>query len=475
MKNKLVSFLLAHVELTRLFTILIILLSFQLVTLTSFAQYTKLHDFNIVPDGRNPHGSLTSDGTFLYGMTYQGGTNNKGTIFKIMPDGTGYAKILEFAGTAKGSHPFGSLLFDGTFLYGMTKEGGALDLGVIFKIKPDGTGFAKLLDFIDADAFYPSGTLISDGTFLYGVSTDGGSNNVGTIFKIMLDGTGFVKILDFAGGVNGASPIGDLVSDGTFLYGMTYQGGTNTWGTIYKIMPNGTGFTKLLDFTGPNGVNPYGSLIYDGIFLYGMTYGGGANGFGTIFKIKPDGTGYAKLLDFAGISNGRAPQGALTLNGGLLYGMTQYGGLNDKGTIFQIKPDGSGFINLLDFAFAANGALPLGSLISDGTFLYGMTEDGGVNAVGTIFKFALSPITGIEFANHNLKIYPNPFKDKLFVESPDQGAIEIQVIDAVGRIVKTFSARQTHSSLMLDNLAKGIYTLQIQKGAELYYHRVIKE
>ena len=54
-------------------------------------------------------------------------------------------------------------------------------------------------------------------------------------------------------------------------------------------------FTKLLDFAGqssPYGSNPYGSLISDGTFLYGMTLNGGIDDSGVVFKIKPDGTGY---------------------------------------------------------------------------------------------------------------------------------------------------------------------------------------
>ncbi|MBK7650258.1 MAG: VCBS repeat-containing protein [Flammeovirgaceae bacterium] len=192
-------------------------------------------------------------------------------------------------------------------------------------------------------------------------------------------------------GANGSTPVGDLLSDGTFLYGMTYQGGANNLGTIFKIKMDGTGFVKLLDFNGSaNGNYPNGSLITDGVFLYGMTSNGGTTASGTIFKIMFDGSGYQKLLDFANVSNGRYPQGSLNYDGTFLYGMTQYGGVNDKGTIFKIKPNGTGFSKLLDFSFATNGALPLGSLISDGTFLYGMTEDGGVNAIGTIFKFSPS-------------------------------------------------------------------------------------
>src|SRR5436190_1787608 len=102
----------------------------------------------------------------------------------------------------------------------------------------------------------------------------------------------YTKLLDFAGTANGANPIGSLFSKGTFLYGMTSNGGTNDYGTIVKIKPDGTGYSKLLDFSGvTNGRNPRGSLISDGTFLYGMTSGGGTNNIGNIFKIKPDGTG----------------------------------------------------------------------------------------------------------------------------------------------------------------------------------------
>ena len=219
-------------------------------------------------------------------MTFYGGTNDSGVVFKIKPDGTGYSKLLDFDGAVNGKNPYGSLIFDGTFLYGMTKYGGTNGMGVIFKIKPDGTGYSKLLDFAGVtNGKYPYGSLISDGTFLYGMTAGGGTNNKGTVFKINLDGSGYLKLLDFTGTANGGNPNGSLISDGAFLYGMTAFGGTNNKGVIFKIKFDGSGYSNLLDFAGStNGGNPYGSLISDGTFLYGMTYGGGVNGLGTIFK-----------------------------------------------------------------------------------------------------------------------------------------------------------------------------------------------
>src|SRR5258706_215759 len=165
---------------------LLFIVLLQFVTLGSLAQYSKLLDFGNKTDGYFPNSSLISDGTFLYGMTSGGGSNDLGTIYKIKPDGTGFAKLLDFDGTTTGGNPYGSLIFDGPFLYGMTTQGGSKFYGTIFKIMPDGTGYAKLHEFDYAnDGGNPYGSLLSDGTFLYGMTTYGGLNDLGTIVKIM--------------------------------------------------------------------------------------------------------------------------------------------------------------------------------------------------------------------------------------------------------------------------------------------------
>jgi uncharacterized repeat protein (TIGR03803 family) len=367
-------------------------LAFLFLYTLSYAQYATLLNFAGTSNGQNSRGSLISDGTYLYGMTFGGGANNKGTIFKILPNGTGFEKLLDFSGTSNGSGPNGDLIFDGTFLYGMTGSGGANNLGTIFKILPDGSGYVKLLDFAGvSNGSFPWGTLCFDGTYLYGTTHDGGTNNVGTIFKIMPDGTGFVKLLDFAGPSNGRYPIGKLLSDGSFLYGMTVQGGTNDAGTIFKIMPDGTGFVKIHDFTFTSGNLPFGSLISDGTYMYGMTFNGGNYNLGTIFKISPNGTGYVNLLHFAGATNGSYSDCSLIYDGTFLYGMTSLGGINDKGVVFKILPNGTGYVKLVDLGGGTNGSKPYGSLLSDGTFLYGMTSIGGTNNLGALFKLCISP------------------------------------------------------------------------------------
>lgn len=365
------------------------------INCTSYAQYNKLLDFD-GSNGNNPKGSLISDGTFLYGMTSVGGANDAGIIFKILPDGTGFVNIHDFDGNAFGNGGYPqecSLIYNGTFLYGMTNNGGANAQGGIFKISPDGTGYVTLHEFGGSgDGFEITKSLFTDGTFLYGMTHFGGANNNGIIFKIKNDGTGYIHLLDFDG-LNGSFPEGSLISDGTFLYGMATRGGTNSAGTIFKILPDGSGYSQLHEFGGTgDGSLPGGALVSVGSFLYGTTSDAGANNRGSIFRIKTDGSGYLKIYDFKVGNDGNYPYGSLISDGTFLYGMTSRGGVNDEGTIFKILTDGTNYLKLFEFDNSNTGRYPTESLISVGSSLYGMTPDGGTNGLGTVFKYSMASL-----------------------------------------------------------------------------------
>src|SRR5262245_35043049 len=133
-------------------------------------------------EGQHPQAGLIEvDGSF-YGTTVQGGEAGIGTIFRLDADGT-FTTLHDFA-VAEGSHPYAGLLHasDGN-LYGMTSV-------TIFRIAPDGSGFATVHSFNGSDGAYPYGALIEglDGN-LYGTTSQGGAQNIGTIFKIDKAGT----------------------------------------------------------------------------------------------------------------------------------------------------------------------------------------------------------------------------------------------------------------------------------------------
>lgn len=251
-----------------------------------------------------------------------------------------------------------------------------------------------------ASGLNPKGSLISDGTYLYGTTYKGGSgglNDNGTIFKIKPDGTGYTILYDFASYTNGGThPNGELLYDGIYLYGTSSGGGSSSGvGSVFKIKTDGTGYTILKSFSNlsSNGYLPYGSLVSDSTYLYGTTFSGGTNANGTIYRIKPDGSGYSQIYNFtSATSSGKKPYGTLLYNSGYLYGTVSDGAALTFGAVFKIMTNGTGYTNILNFAnngtasSTTSGSDPKGSLYYDGVYLYGMTQWGGLYGFGTMFK-----------------------------------------------------------------------------------------
>ena len=181
-----------------------------------------LHNFTGgASDGREPYGSLTLSGSKLYGMTIVGGSSNAGTVFSMNTDGTGFGLLHSFTGGASdGKYPRGSLTLSGSKFYGMTDHGGSSDKGVLFSMNTDGTGFALLHSFTGnpSDGANPFGDLTLSGLKLYGISYVGGSSNNGALFSMNTDGTGFALLHSFTGGArDGRYPEGSLTLSGSKL------------------------------------------------------------------------------------------------------------------------------------------------------------------------------------------------------------------------------------------------------------------
>jgi uncharacterized repeat protein (TIGR03803 family) len=165
---------------------------------------------------------------------------------------------------------------------------------------------------------------------------------------------------------------------------------------------SGTTFTDLVTFNGANGANPQPSATLiqgaDGN-LYGTTSGGGAYNSGTVFQMTPAGAlnTFYSFCAQANCTDGTFPVAGLALGtDGNFYGVTESGGANFAGTVFQMTPTGTltTLYNFCSQANCADGEYPLATLIqaTDGNF-YGTTEFGGAGTAcnfgggcGTVFK-----------------------------------------------------------------------------------------
>jgi uncharacterized repeat protein (TIGR03803 family) len=323
-------------------------------------------------DGDHPESGLTLgfDGAF-YGTTSNGGTDGKGTVFKVS-DGT-VTILHDFTDGTDGAYPWAPPVQtpDGN-IYGVTDVG--TNPGLVYRITPGGK-FSTI-------AALPSNTIAplvmgTDGNF-YGTTQYGGTFNRGTVFRLSVKGK--MKIIhSFDPTHEGGVPIGPVMigADGKF-YGTTSGGGTHSDGIVYQLAPSGA-YRVLHNFQGATEGDSSAEGLVQGSdkYLYSVMPAGGANGFGTLYRINTSGTRFQILHQFDN-PTGSYPTATPTLHtNGTIYGSTTNGGGGENGA--------SGVI----FSFT-NGLRPFVSLQ-----LWAGKEGTSVGILGQGFSTA----TGVEFGN----------------------------------------------------------------------------
>jgi uncharacterized repeat protein (TIGR03803 family) len=349
-----------------------------------------------------------------------------------------------------GRNPEAALIGDANgALYGTTINGGDLrcfkGCGTVFKLTPSGSRYQESIIYSfhgTPDGFNPAAGLITDSSgSLYGTTVNGGTNDWGSVFKLTPTEQGYVEstIYSFTGDPNGSHPLASLFEDKTgALYGTAEDYGPTIYGIVFKLTPSGGGYTfRVLHafHFGWDGAYPGASLIGDGTgAIFGTTESGGAkaDGNGTVFKLTPIGNGYNFniLYTFTGGSDGATPRAALLADAGSLYGTTENGGAAGKGTVFKLTPSGSGYIEsvLHSFEGGADGHHPVAPLITDSTGSLYGTTEGVYNAQRFGTAFKLMP-SGNGYDYSVLH---------LFEGGADGGIVDASLIeDDIGRLYGT--------------------------------------
>ena len=218
--------------------------------------------------------------------------------------------------------------------------------------------------------------------------------------------SGFTTLYAFSGGYPYQE---DELPRGDFLYGTTSGGGTNGAGTLYKL-DIATGAEKVLyNFTGgTDGCTPTSPLTrYNGLY-YGTTSECGPHGHGTVFSTDLKTGAVTTLYGFNLGANGDGgfPAGKLLAYGGYLWGITEYGGANYAGTLFKIDPVSGTETVVWSFGAGTDAAYPDNGVVEVDGILYGTTQSGGKNEGGTVYSF--NPATGTEKVLHQFGAFGGP-------------------------------------------------------------------
>jgi uncharacterized repeat protein (TIGR03803 family) len=220
----------------------------------------------------------------LYGTTRNGGTSGNGTVFRITLGGT-LTTLYSFTGELDGGTPQAPLVqaTNGN-LYGTTYSGGTNGRGTIFQITTGGA-FNAIYSFAGTECCSQAGLVQASDGNLYGTNKFGGTSGAGSIFQITPSGQETtLHSFDYS---DGSGPNSSLIqaTDGE-LYGTTEGGGASGTGAIFKITLTGD-FASLYQFSGA--YSGPGNSIYAGLFqafdgsLFGTTQNGGSAGDGTVF------------------------------------------------------------------------------------------------------------------------------------------------------------------------------------------------
>jgi hypothetical protein len=313
--------------------------------------------------------------------------------------------LHEFTGT-DGSDPLGGVVIDPNtgIVYGTTPYGG-LGFGTVYALTPPKPGkhkwkFETIYAFQGGiDGATPETGLVisSGGDFLWGTTRTGSSHcGCGTIFRMVkpFSGHNWVQetVHEFSGETfDGIAPNSLVINEPSgYLYGTT---GTSTSGTIYRMLLGDSSVTVIYNPAVPIGeyvgYHPQGVALESDGTIYGTAFDG--EFAGTIFRIKPDGTG--KILHSFSGPDGLYPLGPPVLApSGALYGTTWEGGKPEDcpqspgcGTVWKKLPNSKAKV-LHSFSFFTHphdGQTPLSPLVLDsvtGT-LYGTTYNGGTGTV----------------------------------------------------------------------------------------------
>lgn len=336
--------------------------------------FAQIHAFGQVEqDGAKPAVlAAAPDGT-LYGATSAGGEFQKGVLFRLGADGSGYKILHPFEG-GQGDGAYPSTLFVGPdgALYGTLQVEGPSSYGAVFRAATDGSDYKLLHAFTgNKDGAAPViGAIDADGA-IFGISS---RDRMPTrIFRMRADGSDFKSLHEHNDPNTPAGAIGPIVDGGDgFFYG---PGGT----AIFKIAKDGSGYAVVRPFKGPprdiwNADRQL--LLGSDKNLYGIASSGGQSTGGVLFKLGRDGNGYALIADPKQEILG--PRALVEGPDGKLYALLEKG-------IGRLEKDGSGLTVLQEM----DGRFFAPVLVVQNGALFGMTTSGGKGG-GVIFRYGLA-------------------------------------------------------------------------------------
>ncbi len=423
--------------------------------------------------------ALHPNGKF-YGVSIYGGDCDRGSIFEFDPVANTYSTVASFDG-ANGAYPTQKMcLSSDGFFYGLTREGGLLGRGAIYKFDIATNTITYLYSFTGASGqpdkptnylieapngklYGSTGTSISSNQYVYEFSKTTNTitavaaitSTVGKVpSPLFLASNGKMYFNCSQGPTNGGSIVEyDYTTNAiTLIQALTTS--TNVIGTSYhsfiETSPNVLMATGSVGGAGYGGIFSYntltntysvlksfpisfsvgysttGKLTKVGVDkVYGVNLNGGTAGQGVIFEYDYTNSILTKKADILPNTHGYSPIGSLALHANSNLYLINTSSTNtltpnfiECGKICEYVTGTTTLTPKIDLTQFHQGVFPENGLVkaSNGK-IYGVTSYGGSNAsLGTVFEFDITTNTRTMLAQFSASTGITPKVDQNLVE-----------------------------------------------------------
>jgi hypothetical protein len=405
----------------------------------------------------------------LYGVCSEGGLN-KGILYELNPNTQEFIKLYDFSYSSdEGYFPSSGLLEVNGKLYGSTMYGGTGGTGSFYEYDIE-TGTVNNLLVLDYDSVgYSSyASPVYYNGHIYGLCRSGGEYNDGTLFSYNVN-TGNIEIYPFEESSLGANPTIQLTVLNNKLYGVTKVGGVNGDGVLYEFNPDTKLLEKRIDFNSFTGVrDPNSNLVAHNNLLYGLvSYSANS---GTMFSYNP----INNLVSFSSDSamGNSKYHASLFVKDGTVFGIRYdySGNYWDGGVFFEFEINQDTYSKHFHFGASESGVTPLSPLTQVNNKLYGITNHGGANNRGVLFEFDLlsSKYNKLkDLSNEHTPVglevysaYLTYFNSDLYWTSTDQSGkifkynIEANILEAVFEFPKSNELGNHPTGHLTEHLGK---------------------
>lgn len=294
-------------------------------------------------DGTEANGLIMANDGQLYGTTRLGGKFNRGTLFRLSPDGSTFEVLINISAEL-GSDIRELMQGDGEILYAVVTHSGRHRL---LAYHPDSGDLDIAYEFSEAETGYNIRIAQGSDGLIYGTITNS-SFDGSRLFKID-PATGSYDLIRTFTQTNLGTPL--RASDGNLYF--TAEGadelGTNG-AAIRRVSVDGTSSTVVFDISSSTSNPLFRKLTEDSdAYLYGAA-NPGVYGV-VVFRVLKDGTDYSVLHTFA-YGEARSTFNLEFRPDGWLYGLAQRA--DNSNFLYRLKSDGSEF-TIIDESSPATG------------------------------------------------------------------------------------------------------------------------